>query len=58
MANLVKLTLGRRVINRGRVASGDGEDKLLGILIKYTHREVKITMSLGNYGVGCWEKNG
>ena len=34
--------------------TGDGEDKLLGILSKYTHRGVKRTMSLGNYGVGCW----
>ena len=26
----------------------------MGISSKYTHRGVKRTMSLGNYGVGCW----
>ena len=34
--------------------TGDGEDRLLGILSKYTLRGVWRTMNLGTYGVGCW----
>ena len=34
--------------------TGDGEDRLLAILSKYTLRGVWRTMNLGTYGVGCW----
>ena len=34
--------------------TGDGEDRLLGILSKYTLRWVWRIKNLGSYRVGCW----